>query len=247
MKAQSKRIEKMSQNRERDEQYGLVIPIAILIGIYLLTGVGWLFIPIVVLLCVLCGNVREDAQIRKSEEEIHYWKAPEPGVQTSGYIPDTVYDGKPIYDRRRQKEQGTDFGILIPIFILGVVYVLTGVGWIFIPIAVLLIMFICSFFDRSRNSAQVREHLYQDDVETIPDIASRTGMSEEKVRRYIVDQKRSGESGIWFDPTTGTKVSAPAREVSPERTERGCPYCGFALKEQDRFCPFCGAPIRAGT
>ena len=238
----------MSQNRERDEQYGLVIPIAILVGIYLLTGVGWLFIPIVVLLCVLCGNVREDAQIRRQEEEIHYWKAPEPGTYASGYIPDTVQPGgKPIYDRRRQKEQGTDFGILIPIFILGVVYVFTRVGWIFIPIIVLLIMFISSFFNRSRDSAQVREYLYQDDVESITDLASRTGMSEDKVRRYIVDQKRSGDSDIWFDPATGTKVSTPKREASPERSERGCPYCGFALKDQDRFCPFCGAPIRVGA
>ena len=107
----------MSQYQERDGPLGLVIPIAVLVGIYLLTGIGWLFIPIVVLLCVLCGNVREDAQIRKREEDIHYWKAPEPGTHTSGYIPDyTAPDTKPIYDRRRQKEQGTDFGILIPIF-----------------------------------------------------------------------------------------------------------------------------------
>ena len=238
----------MPQNRDSDDQWGLVIPIAVLAVVFLITGVGWVFIPIAILLCVLCGNVREDAVIRRREEEIDYWKAPQPGTYTSGYIPDSPQtEAKPIFDRKKQKQQGTDFGILIPILILGIVWLNTRVVWMAIPILVLIIVFFSSFSSRSKASAQVRDQLYQDDVESVQDIVDRTGMSESKVRQYIVDQKRSGATPIWFDPATGTKVSSPTREVSMERTKRGCPYCGFALKDTDRFCPFCGAPIKAET
>jgi hypothetical protein len=236
----------MVQNRDPDDQWGLVIPIGVLAVVYLVTGVGWVFIPIAILLCVLCGNVREDAIIRQREETIDYWKAPEPGTHTDGHIRDsTQYDVKPIYDRRKQKQQGTDSGILIPIFILGAVWLFTGVVWMAIPILVLLIIFFSSFSSRSKARAQVRDQMYNEDVGSVQDIADRTGMSEERVRRHIVDQKRSGESDVWFDPSTGTKVTSPIEEVPPVRATGGCPYCGFALKESDRFCPFCGAPIKA--
>ncbi len=236
----------MAKNQDSDDQWGLVIPIGVLVVIYMITGVGWVFFPILILLCVLCGNVREDAIIQRREEEIDYWKAPEPGTYTSGYMPEsTPYGAKPIYDRRKQKQQGTDFGLLIPIFILGTVWLFTGVVWMAIPILVLIILFFSSFSSRSKASAQVRDYMYKKDVESVQDIADKTGMSEERVRRYIVDQKRSGESAIWFDPSTGTKVASPTKEMPAEKTSRACPYCGFALKESDRFCPFCGAPIRA--
>ncbi|MFX1368914.1 MAG: zinc-ribbon domain-containing protein [Promethearchaeota archaeon] len=236
----------MSKNQDSDDQWGLVIPIGVLFVIYMITGVGWVFFPILILLCVLCGNVREDALIRRREEEIDYWKAPERGTYTSGYMPEgTPYGAKPIYDRRKQKQQGTDFGLLIPIFILGAVWLFTGVVWMAIPILVLIILFFSSFSSRSKASAQVRDYMHKKDIESVQDIADKTGMSEERVRRYIVDQKRSGESAIWFDPSTGTKVPSPVKETPAEKTIRACPYCGFALKEADRFCPFCGAPIRA--
>lgn len=236
----------MVKNQDSDDHWGLVIPIAVLAVVYFITGVGWVFIPLAILLCVLCGNVREDALIRRREEEIDYWKAPKPGTYTSGHISDSLqYDAKPIYDRRRQKQQGTDFGILLPILILGAVLLFTGVVWMVIPIFVLIIIFFSDISSRSEASAQVRDQIYQNDVESVQDIADKTGMSEERVRRHIVDQKRSGESDIWFDPSTGTKVTSPVKEVPSEKTSGGCSYCGFALKEADRFCPFCGAPIRA--
>ncbi|NHJ12709.1 MAG: zinc-ribbon domain-containing protein [Candidatus Thorarchaeota archaeon] len=238
----------MSQSQDSDEQLGLVIPILVLGIIYLITGVGWLVIPLIVLICVLFGNVREETQIRKREEEIDYWRAPEPGTYTSGYVSDPIEaDRKPLYDRKKQKQQGTDFGLALPILIIAAVWLFTGVVWMAIPLTVLLMICLFSYSGRSKTSSRVHAQLYQDDVESVQDIADRTGMPEEKVRRYIVDQKRSGESGIWFDPSTGTKVSSPVKEPPSEKAGRGCPYCGFALKDADRFCPFCGAPIKTGT
>ncbi|NHI83817.1 MAG: zinc ribbon domain-containing protein [Candidatus Thorarchaeota archaeon] len=238
----------MPQSRDQDEQLGLVIPILVLGIVMLITRVGWLVIPLAVLICVLFGNVREETQIRKREEKIDYWRTSEPGTYTSGYVSDPIEaDRKPIYDLKKQKQQGTDFGLVLPILIIAAVWLFTGVVWMTIPLFVLLLVCVFSYSGRSRTSSRVRTQLYQDDVESVQDIADRTGVPEDEVRQYIVDQKRSGESGIWFDSSTGTKISSPVKEPLSEKTGHGCLYCGFALRNADRFCPFCGAPIRAGT
>ncbi|MFW9845663.1 MAG: hypothetical protein ACFFD6_02860 [Candidatus Thorarchaeota archaeon] len=236
----------MPDRKEQEDPWGLLIPIVVLGIVWLATGVGWLFIPILILACVLFHNIGEEMRIQAKRREMDYWRAPEAGTYTSGHMPEYSFtDRKPIYDRKKQKQEGADCGVLVPIAFLIVFWMFTGVFWVAIPIAVLVIVFLSSITGRSRGRAQIRDYLEQDDVESVQDIADRTGMPEERVRRHIVHEKRSGATDIWFDSSTGTRSSRPLEVVSPDDSKSGCPYCGFALKPADRFCPFCGAPIRA--
>ena len=94
--------------------------------------------------------------------------------------------------------------------------------------------------------AKVREEIERGQLKSVHDISSHIDMPEERVRRHIVYEKRSGSSDLWFDSATGEGTTKPIVTKEPAGTSRvGCTYCGFALKDPDRFCPFCGAPIRA--
>ncbi|MDF1539839.1 MAG: zinc ribbon domain-containing protein [Candidatus Thorarchaeota archaeon] len=121
----------------------------------------------------------------------------------------------------------------------------TSLSWVFlIPIFFLFWSFFASVLKNIRGRSEVREEIQKGDVESIQDIADRTGMREEQVRRHIVHDKRGGTADIWFDSSTGQRAFTPV----PERTSAdlyGCKYCGFALRSEDRFCPYCGAPIMA--
>ncbi|TXT57955.1 MAG: hypothetical protein BAJATHORv1_10665 [Candidatus Thorarchaeota archaeon] len=152
---------------------------------------------------------------------------------------------KPIYDRKKQKEGGITCGTFIPIVIVGWLF-LTTTSWIFlIPLFVLLASLIGDIIKRIHTSSEVREELRHGAGQSVPEIADRAGVPEEHARRVIVDEKRRGESDIWFDPNTGSRTSSPTSVVTPSGGQIGCVYCGFALKDTDRFCPYCGAPIKA--
>jgi len=235
-------------NNDEDSPFGVLIPIAILVIVWVYTGVVWILIPVGILVIVFFSEAAERRHIESRRREIDHWKAPEPGSQTSGYVPERApVDTKPIYDRKKRKDEGVAFGTLIPIFIIGWLYVYTN-SWVFlIPLVVLVFSFLSSIGNSRRGSSEVRDEIQRGDARTIEEIADRTGMPEERVRRHIVRDKRSGTSDVWFDPSTGETVPSPIRVVEPEPSVStlGCKYCGFALKSEDRFCPFCGAPVRA--
>ncbi|UCH05615.1 MAG: hypothetical protein JSW05_05475 [Candidatus Thorarchaeota archaeon] len=234
-------------SNDEDYPFGILIPIAVLVIVMVYTGVGWIMIPIGILVIVFFSEAAERRRIDSRRREIDYWKAPQPGTQVSGYVPEgSPMDTKPIYDRTKRKDEGVAFGTLIPIFIMGWLYISTD-SWVFlIPLAVLVISFLGSIANSRRGSAEVRDEIQRGDARTVGEIADRTGMPEERVRRHIVRDKRSGTSDVWFDSSTGEAVPSPIRVVEPEPvvSGAGCKYCGFALKSDDRFCPFCGAPVR---
>ena len=234
-------------NSDEDSPIGILIPIAILVIVWVYTGVDWILIPVGILVIVFFSEAAERRQIESRVHEIDHWKAPGPGTQTSGYVPErSPMDTKPIYDRKKRKDEGVAFGTLIPIFIIGWLYLSTG-SWVFlIPLLVLVLSFLSSIVSNRRGSSEVKDEIQRGDSLTVEEIADRTGMPEERVRRHIVREKRSGASDVWFDPSTGETVPSPIRVVGPEPSlsTAGCKYCGFALKSEDRFCPFCGAPVR---
>ncbi len=227
-----------SKKNGEDETWPLLIPIGVLVIVLLFTGVVWILIPIFVLICVFFGNLSEQRKISERREE---------------YTPISIVDEreppaskreKPIYDRKKQKDEGIAFGILIPIFILGWLFI-ESLSWIFlIPIFFLLWSFFESVVKNIRGKPEVHAAIESGTPHSIQEIADSTGIPEEKVRRQVVREKRSGSADIWFDPSTGQRTEA--RHNYPEEGQRvGCPYCGFSLRYADRFCPYCGAPIKA--
>ncbi len=238
----------MSKDSDEDSQFGLLIPVVVLLIVMIYTGVVWILIPIGVLVIVFFSESAERRRIEARRREIDHWKAPEPGTITSGYTPESpTPDAKPIYDRQKRKDEGVAFGTLVPIFIIGWLYVSTN-SWVFlIPLAVLVISFLGSIVNSARGRSEVRDEIQKGDARTVLDISDRTGIPEERVRRHIVREKRSGTSDVWFDSSTGETIPSPTRVVErePSASQVGCKYCGFALKADDRFCPFCGAPVKA--
>ena len=90
----------------------------------------------------------------------------------------------------------------------------------------------------------MRTELLKAPTGTVQDLADRSGLPEDRVRRHIVDEKRAGAADVWFDSRTGEMIQE--HEPVKENTSQGtCPYCGFALRFEDRFCPYCGAPIKS--
>ncbi len=237
----------MSENSDTDSPWPLLIPIAVLVIVMFYTEVTWLLIPIIILLCVFAGNLREEKKIdlqRKYYQESEV----EMDTSTSGYAPaPQVADEKPIYDRKKQKDEGIAFGTLIPIAILAWFF-LTSQSWVFlIPIFFLIWSFIDSILKRFRGRSEVHDELDRGDAKSIPEISNRTGVPEEQVRRHVVREKRSGTADIWFDPSTGQRASIDSVREKSQEPKKGCKYCGFALRYEDRFCPYCGAPIMAET
>lgn len=227
--------------------FGLLIPIAVLFIVMFSIGERWLLLPIFILLIIFIGDVVQSSKIEKREQQFDYWKAPEPGKYSSGTIQDRpIVQPKPIYDQKKQKEQGVTCGTLIPIIFIGWLY-WESRSWIFlIPLLFLFVGLIENMSRSMRGKSKIREEMQRESVGTVSDISSRTGLPEEKIRQRIVTEKRSGSTDVWFDPASGEITRSPVRVVDePTRAAVGCLYCGFALKPEDRFCPFCGAPIKA--
>jgi hypothetical protein len=238
-----------SKDNDENEICGLLIPIVILGIVMFATRVIWLLIPIVVLFIVAIEELNQRRKIKSKKEILDYWHAQESGTYTSGAAPEPeIYDDKSIYDRTKQKEQESACGLLIPIFIIGILWVISGFAWWFlIPLVVLIFSFVSTLMKQTKGRTYVISELQRGDARTVPEIASRTGVSEDKVRKHIVTEKRSGATDVWFDPSTGAATTTPIETVEYSSDTRGaCPYCGFELKRQDRFCPYCGAPIKTG-
>ena len=227
---------------DNDNPWGLLIPIAVLLIVMFGIGEAWLLLPIFILGIILISGIVQNSRINARKREYDHWKAPETGGMTSGYISET---SKPIYDQKKQKDQGITCGTFIPIIFVGWLFLETQ-SWVFlIPLAFLFAPIIETIANQGRGKAKVRDQLKKDNIRTVQDIADSTGMTEEKVRRYIVTEKRSGQTDVWFDPKSGEVTHSPGKLVEQTPTKTGCSYCGFALKSEDRFCPYCGAPIKA--
>ncbi len=222
---------------EEDRPVGLLIPIGVLSIIMVATGVVWLLIPIFVLLVSLVSSVTEEKRIRARKDTVASSETP---------IPAQI-DTKPIYDRRKQKEEGVAVGVLIPIGILGWLYFESGFSWVFlIPLFVLVFVFLSSVVENVSHRSKVLTEFERGQGRTVPEIAGSAGVPEDEAIQFIIGQKRKGASDVWFNPATGTTSSAPAHPAdSGVSGARGCVYCGFALKPEDRYCPYCGAPIKA--
>ncbi|MGV9169756.1 MAG: zinc ribbon domain-containing protein [Promethearchaeia archaeon] len=232
---------------EKDNPFGLAIPIAVLLIIMVLTRIVWLLIPLVVLLIVFASSVRKEQEISRRASDIDYWKAPDVNSPFSGsHMGKTPRDREPIYETQRKQEQGITAGALIPIAVLVILFFLTNIIWFIVPIAVLVIFLFSASAKSQQNQSHVIKELETGDAKSIDDAASETGLPEEKVRRHVVESKRKGKTNVWFDPETGRKISTSLRVTEPQTEKvRACEYCGFKLKEDDRFCPYCGAPIKA--
>ncbi len=227
-------------NRD-DNPWGLLIPIGVLLIVMFGIGEPWLMVPIVVLGIIFIFGMAQNSRIRSRQRDYDHWKAPEPGSMTSGYTPES---SKPIYDQKKQRDQGITCGTFIPIIFVGWLFLETY-SWVFlIPLVFLIAALIETATKQGRGKSKVRDQLGREELRTVQDIADSTGMTEERVRQHIVTDKRRGESDVWFDPSSGEKTHTPAKDIEPTRTKGGCPYCGFVLKSEDRFCPFCGAPVR---
>lgn len=208
-----------------------------------MVGIGelWLLVPIFVLGIIFISGVAQSSRIQPRQTDYDHWKAPEPGNVTSGYTPEP---SKPIYDQKKQRDQGITCGTFIPIIFVGWLFMET-LSWVFlIPLFFLFASLIETATKQGRGKSKVRNHLQREDLRTVQDIADSTGMTEERVRQHIVTDKRSGQSEVWFDPSSGEVTQTPAKVVEPTQAKTRCPYCGFALKSEDRFCPYCGAPIK---
>ena len=238
-----------SNSKDKTENpWGLLIPIGILVIVYLSLDIIWLLIPIVILTIVFLGGVSEEQKIKTKRRRTELPRTTDSSTITSGHMPEKKYvQDRPIYDRKKQKEEGLALGTLVPIVIIGWLWLSSELAWPFaIPLFVLVVVFLSNIVEHFKGQSGVRDELERSEATTIPEIASRVGVPEERVRRHIVRKKRDGDSDVWFDPATGITTSTPVR-VKEITTVRGvgCLYCGFALKPEDRFCPFCGAPIRA--
>jgi hypothetical protein len=230
-----------------DSPLGLAIPIGILLIVLWFTGVVWILIPIFVLLLVFIGSVLEQKRIDQRSPKYDYWKSPDEEGRSSGYRPiEPSESQRPIYKRKEQKEEGVACGTVIPIVILLWLFLESG-SWVFlIPFFFILASLAKSLSIRFRGSPDVKRQLERHDSRTVTEIADTTGVPEERVRRQIVREKRTGKSEIWFNPETGQTTPSPMRNIQPSKQiEKACSYCGFSLKSEDRFCPYCGAPIMA--
>ena len=227
--------------------FGLLIPIAVLVIVMFYIGERWLLVPIAVLSIIFLADAFENSRIQKRRGAIDYWRAPESGSYSSGTIPEQRFsDKKPIYDQKKQKEQGVTCGTLVPIIFVGWLLVASRSFIFLIPLFCLLASLLDNLTKRERGGTKIREEMRSGNVRTVSDISNRTGVPEEKVRERIVTEKRSGSSNVWFDPASGEITRSPIRVVEPKEAKSvGCVYCGFALKPEDRFCPYCGAPIKA--
>jgi hypothetical protein len=231
----------MDMGNKDDNPWGLLIPIGVLLIVMLGIGEPWLLVPIIVLGIIFISGVAQSSRIRTRQRDYEHWKTPEPGSVTSGYTPEP---SKPIYDQKKRRDQGIAWGILIPIFFVGWLFLETF-SWVFlIPLFFLFSALIESATKQGRGKTKVRDQLKREELRTVQDIADSTGMTEDRVRQHIVTDKRSGESDVWFDPSSGEMTRTLIEEVEPAQTKGGCPYCGFTLRSDDRFCPFCGAPVK---
>jgi multisubunit Na+/H+ antiporter MnhG subunit len=233
--------------KEGGISFGLLIPIGVLLIVMFAIGVIWLLIPIFILLMIFIGDSVQSTKIEKQQHQVEYWKAPEPGAYQSGIDPSpSRFEPKPIYDQKKQKEQGVSCGMLIPILFVGWLY-WESRSWVFlIPLLFLFVGLIDNMSKSMRGKVKIQEEIQRENVRTVSDISDRTGLPEERIRQRIVTEKRSGSTDVWFDPKSGEITHKPNRSVEePTKSSVGCLYCGFALKPDDRFCPFCGAPIRA--
>ena len=221
-----------------DNPWGLLIPICVLLIVMFGIGEPWLLLPIAILGIIFISGVAQSSRIQSRQREYDHWKSPKPGGVTSGYTPEP---SKPIYDQKKQRDQGITCGTLIPIIFVGWLFLETF-SWVFlIPLVFLLVSLIEAATKQGRGKSRVRDQLRRDDMRTVQDIADSTGMTEDRVRQHIVTDKRSGETDVWFDPSSGEVTQTPAE---PSVSKFGCPYCGFSLRHEDRFCPYCGAPIK---
>jgi len=233
--------------RESGYSFGLLIPIAVLFIVMFGIGERWLLVPIAVLLIIFIVDAIETGQIKKREEQTDHWKAPQPATSVSGYESGQSAMGvRPIYDQKKQKEQGVTCGTLVPIIIVGWLY-WESRSWIFlVPLLFLVIGLMENLSRGVRGKSRIREEIQREKIGTVSDLSSKTGLTEDRIRQHIVTEKRSGSTDIWFDPLSGEITHSPLRAADePVRSSVGCSYCGFALKPEDRFCPFCGAPIKA--
>jgi hypothetical protein len=227
--------------KKGESPWGLLIPIGVLLIVMFGIGEPWLMVPIVVLGIIFITGFVQSSRIQSRQREYDHWKSPEPGSMTSGYTPEP---SKPIYDQKKQRDQGITCGTFIPIIIVGWLFLET-LSWVFlIPLFFLFVALIETATKQGRGKTKVRDQLQREDMRTVQDIADTTGMTEDRVRQHIVTDKRSGESDIWFDPSSGEVTQTPVKVSEPTQTKTGCPYCGFALRSADRFCPYCGAPIK---
>ena len=123
----------------KDSPWGLLIPIVVLLTVMFGIGEPWLMIPIIILGIILISGVAQGSRIQTRQREYDHWKAPEPGSMTSGYTPEP---SKPIYDQKKQKDQGITCGTFIPIIIVGWLFLET-LSWIFlIPLVFLFVALI---------------------------------------------------------------------------------------------------------
>jgi hypothetical protein len=234
-------------SKESGMSFGLLIPIGVLIIVMYAIGNRWLLVPIFILLVIFVGDAAQSSRIEKKEHQVDYWKAPERGKYSSGTIPDhPITETKPIYDQKKQKDQGVNCGILIPILFIGWLY-WESPSWVFlVPLFFLFVGLIENLSKSIRGRSRIREEMQRGNVRTVSDISDRTGLPEERIRQRIVTEKRSGSTDVWFDPASGEITHTPMRgDDETTHSKVGCSYCGFALRPEDRFCPFCGAPIRA--
>ncbi|MHA1636734.1 MAG: zinc ribbon domain-containing protein [Candidatus Thorarchaeota archaeon] len=221
-----------------DDPIGLMIPIGILLILLVWLQIVWLLIPIAVLLIVFVSSIAEGRKIKERQ----YWTSP----GSDDYQSTKPIEEKSVYDRKKQKDEGITCGTFIPIIIIGWL-LLETLSWVFlIPLFFLVFSLIKRILDGMSGRAKVREEIEQGKLGSVHDMSSHIGMPEDRVRRHIIDEKRSGSSDLWFDSTTGQATGKPIVTEEPTSTSIiGCTYCGFALKDADRFCPYCGAPIRA--
>jgi hypothetical protein len=232
--------------KKNEVSYGLLIPIVVLVIVMVGIREPWLLVPIAVLGVIFLADVFQSNRIEKRQELTGYWKAPESSTHSSGVPPEPrIVEPKPIYDQKKQKEQGVTCGTLIPIVFVGWLY-WESRSWVFlIPLVFLFMGLIDSLSKNTRGKSKIEVEMQRDNARTVAEISDRTGLSEERVRQHIVTEKRSGSSDVWFDPKSGEITHSPLRTIDqPAVPSRGCLYCGFALKPEDRFCPFCGAPIK---
>ena len=225
-------------NFDDDDSIGLLIPIVILLVLLVWLQIVWLLIPIVILLFVFVSSIAEGRKIKERQ----YWTR----SRLEDYPSTKPIEEKSVYDRKKQKDEGVTCGTFIPIIIIGWLFLET-LSWVFlIPLFFLVFSLILRILKGISGRAKVREEIEWGQLQSVHDISSHIGMSEERVRRHIVDEKRSGSSDLWFDSTTGQATASPIVADEPPSTSKvGCTYCGFALKDADRYCPYCGAPIRA--
>ncbi len=219
-----------------DELWGLLIPIVVLVIVFFGTGVIYLFIPVLVLVLVLLFALVNEGGMGSMTSE-------QPLIL--GGFGQKESSERPMYEKWKRKEEGVSVGLLIPIFILGILFMTSGGSWaLLIPIAVLVIVFAGDAVSDKRRGERVRAVLSDGHGRTLSEIADGAGMPEAQVIPRVVHEKRRGRADVWFDPMTGVATDQSTRVTSEAPSRASCAYCGFALRDEDRFCPYCGAPIR---